>query len=176
MTELPDYYQVLGVPPTADAETIRRAYQKKALECHPDRNNQSRASTVRFQQLADAYYVLGDEERRRAYDSATRNHRPYTSSSQHANASNVFDDAFEDLLRPEVVDPGWFWWLIGGIGGLLIGFIIANIFGAIMGAYFGSRLGKIRDNKGVPVAQVFNRMTHEQKFRILQRLAARLIS
>ncbi|KAI9595277.1 hypothetical protein BDF19DRAFT_442730 [Syncephalis fuscata] len=154
MTELPDYYNVLDVPRTATAEDIRRAYQRKALECHPDRNNQSRASTVQFQQLADAYYVL-------AYDIATRTHRPYT-QHRHADAENVFDDAFEELLRPEVADPGWFWWLVGGIGGFLIGFIIANIFGALM--------------VGVPVAQVFNRMTHDQKFRILQRLAARLIS
>ncbi|RKP05919.1 DnaJ domain-containing protein [Thamnocephalis sphaerospora] len=148
MTELPDYYSILGVPRTASAEDIRRAYQREALRCHPDRNNQSRDSTEQFQRLADAYFVLGDTRRRQEYDTATRTHRPFTAHSAHANAEHVFSDAFEELLRPEVAQPGWFWWLVGCIGGFLIGFIIANIFGAIMGVYIGGKLGSIRDNKG----------------------------
>jgi DnaJ-class molecular chaperone len=135
MHELPDYYAILGVSRTATQEDIRRAYQQAALRCHPDRNNQSREATEEFQRLADAYYVLGDKHRRHAYDVATQTHRPFTGAAQHVNAENVFVDAFEELLRPEVERPGWFWWLVGTIAGFLLGMIIANFLGAIMVSY-----------------------------------------
>lgn len=57
-------YDLLGVKPEASHEEIRRAYRRLALKLHPDRGGDSKA----FQELAHAYEVLSNEERRAAYD------------------------------------------------------------------------------------------------------------
>ena len=64
---LVDYYGVLRVPKTATAAEIKDAYRLRAKELHPDKNRANDA-TVRFQQLQEAYSVLGSPERRALYD------------------------------------------------------------------------------------------------------------
>lgn len=59
-----DYYQVLGVPKTATADEIKRAYRKLAAVHHPDRGG----DTAKFQDIQAAYDVLGDEGRKAQYD------------------------------------------------------------------------------------------------------------
>jgi len=61
-----DLYEVLGVRRDADADTIRRAYYRKAMYTHPDRAGS--AATAQFQQVQKAYEVLSDPVKRRAYD------------------------------------------------------------------------------------------------------------
>jgi len=66
-----DLYAVLGVPPTATAHDIRRAYRRRALELHPDRNPGDRvAAEERFKALGAAYAVLSDPAQRAVYDAA----------------------------------------------------------------------------------------------------------
>ncbi|CAG8603198.1 8786_t:CDS:2 [Paraglomus brasilianum] len=60
----------------------------------------------------------------------------------------LFGNIFEELLRPEVDTPHWFYSPIGTIAGGILGFIIGNLPGLILGAYLGGRLGSIRDAKG----------------------------
>jgi DnaJ domain len=62
-----DPYAVLGVGTDASAEAVRQAYRSKARTCHPDVTREPHAA-ARFQRLAAAYEILGDPERRRAYD------------------------------------------------------------------------------------------------------------
>ena len=64
-----DFYDILGVPDTATADEIIRAYRRLAREHHPDRN--PAGGSKRFQEITDAYDVIGDSGRRRQYD-ATR--------------------------------------------------------------------------------------------------------
>lgn len=66
--EFRDYYEVLGVDKTADAQTIKRAYRKLAKRYHPDLHPEDRAAQDKFKQVTEAYEVLGDEEKRRKYD------------------------------------------------------------------------------------------------------------
>jgi molecular chaperone DnaJ len=67
MSEKRDYYEVLGVARGASAEEIKRAYRKKAMEHHPDRNKDPGAE-ARFKEAAEAYDVLGDDPKRSRYD------------------------------------------------------------------------------------------------------------
>jgi len=64
----PDFYSVLGVPRNADQRQIKKAFRSLALKHHPDRNEDKKASTIKFRQIAEAYEVLGDEKKRAVYD------------------------------------------------------------------------------------------------------------
>lgn len=63
-----DYYEILGVARDADADAVKKAYRRLALEHHPDRNNGSKDAEERFKEATEAYEVLRDPERRSAYD------------------------------------------------------------------------------------------------------------
>ena len=63
-----DYYETLGVAKTADAKTMKSAFRKKAMECHPDRHPDDPEAEARFKELNEAYGILSDEQKRAAYD------------------------------------------------------------------------------------------------------------
>eukprot|EP01083_Nonionella_stella_P030073 82568_1 len=66
------YYSILAVDRDADDDTIKRAYRKKALKWHPDKNlDQPEIATVKFKVVQEAYRVLTDKNERAWYD----NHR-----------------------------------------------------------------------------------------------------
>jgi len=62
-----DYYKLLGVGRTAKDAEIKRAFRKLALKYHPDRNKEKDAE-VKFREIAEAYEVLSDPQKRRQYD------------------------------------------------------------------------------------------------------------
>jgi molecular chaperone DnaJ len=63
-----DFYATLGVSKDADASQIKKAYRKKALECHPDRNPDNPKAAETFKRVSEAYEVLSDDNRRKIYD------------------------------------------------------------------------------------------------------------
>ena len=68
MAGKPDYYDVLGVSREADGQEIKRAYRKKALAYHPDRNPGNEKAEEQFKEAAEAYEVLRDPGKRDVYD------------------------------------------------------------------------------------------------------------
>lgn len=72
--EYKDYYKILGVPRSASAEEIKRAYRKLAREFHPDKNKTKNAEE-RFKEINEANEVLSDPKKRQAYDQLGANWR-----------------------------------------------------------------------------------------------------
>ena len=68
MAEKRDYYEVLGVEKTADADSIKKAYRKAAIKYHPDKNPGDKEAEERFKEAAEAYDVLSNEDKRARYD------------------------------------------------------------------------------------------------------------
>jgi curved DNA-binding protein CbpA len=63
-----DYYEVLGIAPSASAEEIREAYHKLAFKYHPDRNQKREEAHKKMQEINEAYAILSDPIKRREYD------------------------------------------------------------------------------------------------------------
>lgn len=63
-----DYYAILGVPPDADEQTIKKAYRKLARQYHPDVNPGDKNAENRFKEINEAYEALSNPERRKKYD------------------------------------------------------------------------------------------------------------
>jgi curved DNA-binding protein len=63
-----DYFKVLGVERTADADAIKRAFRKLARQYHPDVNPGDKAAEARFKEVSEAYEVLSDPDKRRRYE------------------------------------------------------------------------------------------------------------
>jgi molecular chaperone DnaJ len=104
-----DYYDVLGVEKGATEADIKKAFRKKAMEHHPDRNRHDPKSEARFKEVNEAYDVLKDAQRKAAYDRF--GHAAFENGHGHgaggfrpggpdfASAfSDVFDDLFGDFM------------------------------------------------------------------------------
>lgn len=63
-----DYYEILGVPKTANRDEIKKAYRKQALKYHPDKNPDDKGAEEKFKEAAEAYEVLSNDEKRSRYD------------------------------------------------------------------------------------------------------------
>ncbi len=83
-----DYYKVLGVPHDASETAIRKAYRKLARETHPDINKDPEAKG-RFQDISEAYEVLGDPTKRQRYDQLGSDWRPGQDFTPPPGSQNV---------------------------------------------------------------------------------------
>lgn len=68
MAEKRDYYEVLGVSKNATEEELKKAYRKKAIQYHPDKNPGDKEAEEHFKEVAEAYDVLSDPQKRSRYD------------------------------------------------------------------------------------------------------------
>jgi len=127
-----DYYQILGVSRNANAEEIRKAYRKLAMQYHPDRNPDDKQAEERFKELNEAYQVLSDSQKRAHYD---RVGSAYSNWQRRGAPSDGFDwnqwaSGAPGGTRVEYGDLND---LFGGEGGLFSEFF-RTIFGGGMGA------------------------------------------
>lgn len=63
-----EYYELLGVSTDADGITIKKGYRKMALKYHPDKNPGNKEAELKFQEVAEAYQILSDPQKRKIYD------------------------------------------------------------------------------------------------------------
>ena len=63
-----DYYELLGAEKSASAEELKKAYRKKAVQYHPDKNPGDKEAEDKFKELNEAYAVLSDPKKRSEYD------------------------------------------------------------------------------------------------------------
>ncbi len=94
MAQKRDYYEVLGVNKDASADEIKKAYRKKAMELHPDRNPDDPSAETKFKEAAEAFDVLKDDNKRARYDR-------YGHSGLHSGGYNEPDFqnvSFEDIF------------------------------------------------------------------------------
>lgn len=89
----PDYYSVLGITRTASISDIKKAYRSLALQYHPDKNPGNREeAAIKFDEIRQAYTVLGDQNLRSKYDSDVRRCSP--AGSAYPKKSKTFDDLY----------------------------------------------------------------------------------
>ncbi len=97
-----EYYEVLGVERTADGAVLKSAYRKLAMQYHPDRNEGDKDAEVRFKEVAEAYEVLKDDQRRALYDrhghAAFENGGGARGGRGGFDFSSAFTDVFDDLF------------------------------------------------------------------------------
>ncbi len=118
-----DYYATLGVARDADAEDLKKAYRKLAMQFHPDRNPGNKDAEARFKDVSEAYEILKDDQKRAAYD-------------RYGHA------AFE---QGNGGGPGGFdFWASGDLGG---------IFDQMFGEFMGRRGGGNRPRTGADIRQ-----------------------
>lgn len=99
-----DYYEVLGVDKNASEAEIKKAFKRLAMKHHPDRNQNNKESEAKFKEAKEAYDILGDSQKRSAYDQF--GHAGVDGSAGMGGAgfgggasfSDIFGDVFGDIF------------------------------------------------------------------------------
>merc|ERR1711865_608384 len=104
-----NYHEVLGVTSSCSSDDIKRAYYKKALQLHPDKNPDDPEATHKFQELSKAYDTISNPEKRGRYD-----RRGYVDDSDDEDEEYEFEDAQNlfDVIAEMFMQRGGF----GGVG------------------------------------------------------------
>ncbi|WMI65655.1 molecular chaperone DnaJ [Aestuariibaculum sp. YM273] len=107
-----DYYEVLGVSKGASAAEIKKAYRKKAIEFHPDKNPDNKEAETKFKEAAEAYEVLSDADKKARYDQF--GHQAFENGGGFGGGGMNMDDIFSQFGD---IFGGGFGGGFGGFGG-----------------------------------------------------------
>jgi len=103
MTTQRDYYEILEVSRTASKEEIKKAFRKKAMKHHPDRNPGDKEAEIKFKEAREAYEVLSNDQKRRTYDQfghagVNQQFGGGAGFSGFEDLSSIFGDMFGDIF------------------------------------------------------------------------------
>lgn len=115
-----DYYAILGVPRSASAADIKKAYRRLAREYHPDVNAGDPSAEQKFKEINEAYTVLSDEKKRHTYDRFGAQWKQYERAGQSFDWSQWFNNAGAPnpgQQQRRTVSPEEFEQMFGGAGG-----------------------------------------------------------
>lgn len=93
-----DYYEVLGVSRDSDADGLKKAYRKLAMQYHPDRNPDNEAAEAKFKEVNEAYEILKDDDKRGAYDQFGHQAFEGGGAGGGSNFSGGFSDIFDEMF------------------------------------------------------------------------------
>jgi len=97
-----DYYEVLGVQRNASEAELKKAFKRLAMKHHPDRNPEDSTAEEKFKEAKEAYEVLGDAQKRAAYDQFGHAGVDHSAGGGHpgggASFSDIFGDVFGDIF------------------------------------------------------------------------------
>ncbi len=124
-----DYYEVLGVEKNATAEEIKKAYRKKAIQYHPDKNPGDKEAEEKFKEAAEAYDVLSNTDKRARYDRF--GHQGMNGAGGGFGGGMSMEDIFAQFGD-----------IFSGFGGG------GDIFSEIFGGGYGSQRGGQRVSRG----------------------------
>ncbi|MBL6752500.1 MAG: DnaJ domain-containing protein [Nevskia sp.] len=130
--EYKDYYKILGVPRTASADEIKRAYRKLARQYHPDKNK-SKGAEEKFKEANEANEVLSDAKKRQAYDQLGANWRAGERFTPPPGWHFDFGQGGGDFARGPRGAPGG----DGGMGGGSFSDFFSSLFGGGLGGGLG---------------------------------------
>jgi molecular chaperone DnaJ len=104
-----DYYEILGVPRDVSDEDLKKAYRKLVLQYHPDRNPGDKTAEEKIREINAAYEVVGDPEKRRAYDrlrfgDEVRDERPDPGVILEQMEHKLFDEGRKELFALLIKD------------------------------------------------------------------------
>ena len=90
-----DYYDILGVSKNATTAEIKKAYRKKAIEFHPDKNPDDANAEAKFKEAAEAYEILSDENKKARYDQF--GHQAFEGGGGFGGGGMNMDDIFSQF-------------------------------------------------------------------------------
>jgi molecular chaperone DnaJ len=122
-----DYYEILDVSKDAGAEEIKKAYRKKAIQYHPDKNPDDKSAEDKFKEAAEAYEVLSNPDKKARYDRF--GHAGMSGNAGFSGEGMTFDDIFSRF-------------------GDVFGDAFGGGFGSFFGGGGGRSSGRQRVNKG----------------------------
>lgn len=108
-----DYYEILGISKGASASEIKKAYRKKAIEFHPDKNPDNKEAEANFKEAAEAYEVLSDADKKARYDQF--GHQAFDGGGGFGGGGMNMDDIFSQF--GDIFGGGGFGGGFSGFGG-----------------------------------------------------------
>lgn len=102
-----NYYEVLGVTPQSSQSDIKKAYRKLALQYHPDKNPGDEAAVAKFKEVATAYEVLSDPQKRASYDAGPAQNPIFDFSFAELNANAIVQVSFASIIADQTVQVSY---------------------------------------------------------------------